>query len=135
MGRLRQFIDGFYQSQCPLVIQNVDDLFCAFVWGLLAEQPTITVGLMPQGNSAEVYIAPQPSKQKIQKKSADDNPDSPCSNRLDPLPDAATRNYASLIDEYGSNLRVAVDPESCFRAITGGHIRVSMLPSISASQA
>ena len=42
---------------------------------------------------------------------------------LQPISEAAS-SLEFLTKKYGQRLRVAVDPETCFRAITGTHIRV-----------
>lgn len=104
------------------------------------------VGLVPQGSALEVYIAPQLSKRKAMAKpkkrlvvpepapfpALDDEPavessdptSEPVLGRLQPIPETVTSSLETLVEKYNKNLRVAVDPETCFRAITGTHIRV-----------
>ena len=102
----------------------MDEAFCRYVWSLLAEQPSVIVGLVPEGGGSEVYIAPQPSKQKaLGKKKKTESEDQ--TGRLNAIADASSRSLESLLQEYGNNLRVAVGPEACFEAITGTHTRVS----------
>lgn len=109
------------------------------------QQPSVRVGLVPHGATIEVYIAPQPSKKtkvtKPKKKVLVPEPASfPALDGLDITADVqnsdqdpkalqmieevATWSLERLIEQYGSNLRVAVDPEASFRAITGSHVRV-----------
>ncbi|KAG1841331.1 hypothetical protein DFJ58DRAFT_845058 [Suillus subalutaceus] len=99
VSRLRDFIVGFYSHDATHP-QVVDDAFCAFVWSIVVQQPTVRVGTVPVGVSSEVYIAPQTS---------------------------AKRKAAAKGEEYGEDLRIAVDPETSFAAITGSHIRSSKL--------
>ncbi|KIJ51348.1 hypothetical protein M422DRAFT_26765 [Sphaerobolus stellatus SS14] len=127
VSRLQQFIEGFYKSKQPSFKQNVDTSFCGFVWSLLAEQPSVIVGLTPQDGASEVYIAPQPSKVKSAGKKKKEDPEEEYLGRLNPIPDAANRDLESLLQEYGTSLRVGVDPDTCFRAITGSHTRPAKL--------
>ena len=102
-------------------------------------QPSVRVGLVPHGASIEVYIAPQLSKRKkvakpkkkvlipepapfpaLDGQEADDQG----LGTLQLIEDAATCSLDQLIEHYGAGLRVAVDPETSFRAITGSHARV-----------
>jgi oxalate---CoA ligase len=147
-SRLRQFVNGFYASR-PGGSQNVDDAFHVFVWGLLVRQPSVRVGLVREGEALEVYVAPQLSKRRAAAKPKKKvlmpepapfpaldghNEHSMVTNndlmsdlfpgRLQPIPEAATSSLETLVGKYGDKLRVAVDPETCFRAITGTHIRV-----------
>jgi hypothetical protein len=43
------------------------------------------------------------------------------------VPDAAVRSLDDLKREYCDSLRISVDPKTSFAAITGSHIRVSIL--------
>lgn len=150
---MRQFIQGFYTSQQPWGIQNVDDGFHTFVWTLLVRQPSVRVGLVPEGDAVEVYIAPQRRRSNLVAKPkkkllvpepvpfpaldgrdgrrvvTDDSTSELVLGRLQPIPEATTCSLETLVYKYGQSLRVAVDPETCFRAITGTHIRVCLLRS------
>lgn len=149
VSRLRQFVHGFYASRRSAGTQNVDDAFHTFVWRLLVHQPSVHVGLVGEGGAREVYIAPQISKRKaVAKPKKKNRKPEPApfpaldgqdeqsmvtndvlmtdlvSGRLQPIPEAASSPLESLVRNYGDSLRVAVDPGTCFRAITGTHIRV-----------
>lgn len=78
------------------------------------------VGTVPDG-ATEVYIAPQ-QIQKRKSKEKDQRGDVSLSLSL--LPDAGSRTLEDLQLQYGEALRVAVDAETSFAAITGSHIRV-----------
>lgn len=122
VSRLRDFIVGFYTSQHDHS-QLVDDAFCAFVWSVVVQQPSVRVGTLPPGLISEVYIAPQMSaKRKAAAKGEEVIEGVPPSLQL--VEDARQRHLEDLTREYGDNLRIAVDPETSFAAITGSHIRV-----------
>jgi transcription factor C subunit 3 len=81
------------------------------------------VGTVPDdgdGARTEVYIAPQQS-QKKKSKEKDQRGDV---LSLTLLPDARSRTLEDLQLQYGEALRVAVDAETSFAAITSSHIRV-----------
>lgn len=103
--------------------QTVDDSFYKFVWSIILQQPTVRVGIIPEGAATEVYIAPQTSaKRKAKAKGEEHTEEIPPT--LDIVADAKSRSLDDLKAEYGDNLRIAVDPDTSFAAITGSHIRV-----------
>lgn len=126
VNRLQDFIRDFHaHSQPP---QNVDAAYCAFVWSIIVPQPEVRVGLAPEGEP-EVFVAPQPSKGTKQKKKKaeeedDDDDDVAAAGALEVVDDAAVRSLEDLKAQYGDHLRIAVDPQTSFVAITGSHIRV-----------
>ncbi|KAH7915130.1 hypothetical protein BJ138DRAFT_998508 [Hygrophoropsis aurantiaca] len=125
VSRLRDFIIGFYSADATHP-QVVDDAFCAFVWSLVVQQPTVRVGTPPVGISSEVYIAPQTSaRRKAAAKGEEHIEEAPPTLNL--VPDARDKSLEALRAEYGDGLRIAVDPETSFVAITGSHIRPSKL--------
>ncbi|KAK7019694.1 hypothetical protein VNI00_017994 [Paramarasmius palmivorus] len=105
---------------------NVDEAFCAFVWSLIVQQPNIRVGLVPEGVTSEVWIAPQVSaKRKANERGETHVETQP--PELEIVPDATIRPMGDLQAEYGEKLRIACDPESTYAAITGSHLRFSKL--------
>ncbi|KAF8526018.1 hypothetical protein BU17DRAFT_41424 [Hysterangium stoloniferum] len=136
-SRFKQFVRSFYESRHPSVNQTLDDPFYTFTWRLLVQQPSVRVGTVSQGNATEVYIAPTPSKRPVTLKSKkkqvppvpapfpvlDNIEGSNTSDHLDPIPEDEVDSLTNLVERYGTDLRVAVDPETCFRAITGSHAR------------
>lgn len=123
-SRLDVFIKDFYEKH-PGYTQNIDHNFNAFVWSLVVQQPTIRVGIVPNGLTTEVFVAPQPSaikKAKAQGKAKTEvtEEDRP---RLELIADAATRSFDDLKAEFRQALRIAVDPEEIFAAITGSHVK------------
>ncbi|KAF5355772.1 hypothetical protein D9756_004049 [Leucocoprinus leucothites] len=126
VSRLRDFIVDFYaQPEAPYA-QNADDTFCAFVWSLVVQQPTVRVGTVPEGLTAEVWIAPQMSKTKKAKENGEE-PVEVKPPELDLIPDAKRRTLESLKEEFGDSLRIAVEPNVIYAAITGSHIRFAKL--------
>ena len=126
VSRLRDFITEFYShpSSSEVLGQNVDDAFCAFIWSMIVQQPGVRVGTIPPGGSTEVYIAPQASAvRKAKAKGGEAVEDVPMPG-LDIVEDAAVRPLEDLRQQYGDQLRIAVDPETTFAALTGSHIRV-----------
>lgn len=95
---------------------------------MVVQQPEVRVGTAPEG-APEVYIAPQhrsaarKSKGKGKANDAAEEDDSP-ELALQPIPDAASKSLNELRAEHGDALRIAVDPQRSFVAITGSHIRV-----------
>lgn len=124
---MRDFILDFYAQAGTLThTQNPDDAFCSFVWSLVVQQPTVLIGLVPPGLTSEVWIAPQTSaKRKAKILGLENIETSP--SKLDPINDPKFTPLDLLRQAYGERLRIAVEPESIFSAITGTHIRVSHL--------
>ncbi|KAJ7275459.1 hypothetical protein B0H12DRAFT_1087414 [Mycena haematopus] len=122
VSRLRDFIVDFYAHGTNTTAQNADDSFCAFVWSLVVQQPTVVVGTMPQGVTSEVWIAPQNSA-KRKAKAKGEEPIEVAPAKLDIVPDAKNRSLEDLKAQYGDKLRIAADPDATYAAITGTHIR------------
>lgn len=73
--------------------------------------------------TSEVWIAPQISaKRKAREKGEEHIETKP--TELDLVPDANNRTLEDLKQEYGDKLRIALDPDAIYAAITGSHIRV-----------
>ncbi|KAK2461682.1 hypothetical protein APHAL10511_006145 [Amanita phalloides] len=124
--RLRDFILGCYSNLESPVGQNTDDAFCAFVWSLIVQHPTVQVGLKPPDATSEIWVAPQTSTKRKVKTSGEEAADV-SSSKLTPVTNAENRPLTDLVQEYGDNLRIAVEPEAIYAAITGTHIRSSKL--------
>ena len=92
------------------------------------------VGTVPDGATTEVYIAPQQS-QKRKSKEKDGVNDTPSVTPLTLLPDARSSTLDSLQSQYRDALRISVDADTSFAAITGSHIRVSLPTFLLASLA
>lgn len=134
--RLRDFISDFYSSSSFSLSsgcvqeQKVDDAFCAFVWSAIVRQPGVRVGTLPPGSSTDVYIAPQASAIKKAKAKGEDTAaaeEAVAARGLDIVDDAAIRPLEDLREQHGDALRVAVDPETTFAALTGSHLRVGWI--------
>ncbi|KNZ79627.1 Transcription factor tau subunit sfc3 [Termitomyces sp. J132] len=124
VSRLRDFIVDFYaHSGTP---QNTDDAFCAFVWSLVAQQPTVRIGTVPPGVASEVWIAPQISAKRKAKAKGEEHVET-TPTQLDIVPGARERSLDDLQKEYGDKLRIAVDPDAIYAAVTGSHIRFAKL--------
>lgn len=122
VSRLKDFIVAFYNNYDGPQ-QVVDDAFCAFLWSIVVQQPAVRVGVVPPGTTSEVYIAPQTSaKRKAAAKGEDVVEDTPPVLQI--IEDAREHTLEELKHRYGDDLRIAVDPETSFVAITGSHIRV-----------
>jgi oxalate---CoA ligase len=123
---LRDFIVGFYTVDATHP-QKIDDSFCAFVWSLIVQQSTVRVGIIPSGAATEVYIATQTSAKRKAEAKGEEIVEEQVST-LDVVPDASTRSLDDLKAQYGDDLRIAVDPDTSFAAITGSHLRVCSSP-------
>ncbi|KAG6891070.1 hypothetical protein C0995_014159 [Termitomyces sp. Mi166 len=124
VSRLRDFIVDFYtHNGTP---QNPDDAFCAFVWSLVAQQPTVRIGTVPPGVASEVWIAPQVSAKRKAKAKGEEHVET-TPTQLDIVHGARDRFLDDLQKEYGDDLRIAVDPDAIYAAITGSHIRFAKL--------
>ena len=119
---MRDFVDLFYSSRTaqPNVL---DDDYHAFVWAIIVLQPSVRVGLLPEGTYAEVYVPTQPRGTKGSVTKQEDVPNNKLTLEL--VHESEKINIALLSEKYGKRLRVAVDPETCFVAITGSHAKVS----------
>jgi hypothetical protein len=88
----------------------------------------VRVGIVPDGATTEVFIAPQQSqKRKSKGKEKDQGQRGDTLSSLTLLPDARSRTLEDLQLQYGEALRVAVDAETSLAAIIGSHIRVRFL--------
>jgi len=122
VSRLRDFIAAFYNNYDGPQ-QVVDDAFCAFLWSIVVQQPAVRVGVVPPGTTSDVYVAPQTSaKRKAAAKGEGVVEDTPPVLQI--IEDAREHTLEELKHRYGDDLRIAVDPETSFVAITGSHIRV-----------
>ena len=122
-SRLRDFIIDFYNHASAPHQQNADDAFCAFVWSVLAQQPTVRVGLVPAGVTSEVWIAPQNSKRRKAKAKGEEI-EEVLPAQLEVIEGAANRSLEELQAEYGDQLRIGIHQDAICTAITGSHIRV-----------
>ncbi|KDQ54862.1 hypothetical protein JAAARDRAFT_352005 [Jaapia argillacea MUCL 33604] len=127
VSRLRDFIIGFHSHDTSSYPQVVDDAYYGFVWSIIVHQPTVRIGTVPPGECMEVYLAPQISAKRKAKERGEVHEEPPPATNLDIVPDAKLRTLADLNEAYGDTLRIAVDPETSFAAITGSHIRPSKL--------
>ncbi|KAF7306563.1 B-block-TFIIIC domain-containing protein [Mycena indigotica] len=117
--RLRDFIVDFYVKGGP---QNTDDDFYAFIWSLVAQQPTVIVGTVPDGITSEVWIAPQNSqKRKAKEKGEEIVQTAPPTLAI--VADAKTLSLKELKAQYGDKLRIATNSDTTYAALTGTHIR------------
>lgn len=126
MSRLRDFIKDFYAADRheSTSQQNVDDTFCAFVWSVVVRQPGVRLGTVPPGTKTEVFVARQP-RAKSRVKGEGDEDDHNGVGTLNVVEDSTIRSLDDLQAQYGEGLRIAVDPDIAYKAITGSHIRVS----------
>ncbi|KAI0080022.1 hypothetical protein K474DRAFT_383634 [Panus rudis PR-1116 ss-1] len=125
-SRLRDFIVDFYAHRTSEAAQKLDDAFCSFVWSVISQQPNVRVGVLAEdAQGVDVYIADQGSKWK-DKANDPENADAVGAG-LEVIPDAESRSLEELLQQYGDNLRLAVDPETIFVALTGSHNRPSEL--------
>ncbi|KAH6916823.1 hypothetical protein BKA70DRAFT_313865 [Coprinopsis sp. MPI-PUGE-AT-0042] len=125
-SRLQDFVSGFYSHLGHGGVQNADDAFCAFVWSLVVQHPTVVVGLLPEGVTSEVWIAPQTSAKRKAKESGKEHVET-APARLEAIPDSRTTPLDQLKELYGDRLRIAVDSDAIFAAVTGSHIRTSRM--------
>lgn len=127
VSRLKDFIVNYYNSSDGPQ-QVVDDTFCAFVWSVVVQQPAVRVGFVPPGVTSEVYVAPQiKTKRKAAATGEELVEDKPS---LEVIGDARGKALEELKQQYGDDLRIAVDPQTCFVAITGSHIRPAKLSAM-----
>ncbi|KAH9486640.1 Transcription factor tau subunit sfc3 [Psilocybe cubensis] len=126
VSRLKDFIVDFYAHTNSSHTQNPDDTFCAFVWALVVQQPSTIVGVVSPELGSEVWIAPRTSAmRKAQARGEDHVEQQP--PQLDPISEPKTTSLDTLQHAYGDRLRIAVEPDSIFAAITGSHIRSSKM--------
>ncbi|KAF9015475.1 hypothetical protein BDQ17DRAFT_1386204 [Cyathus striatus] len=126
VSRLKDFIIEFYSRSNTSLAQNPDDAFYGFVWSLVVQHPTVRVGLIPDILTSEVWIAPQISAKRKAKARGEEHVETK-PPELEPVPNAKTRTLDDLTYEYGSKLRIALDPDAIYAAITGSHIRFAKL--------
>ncbi len=104
----------------------MDDAYHALIWSVIIQHPSVRVGIVPDGLDTEVYIPLQPRTSR-KKQDAGEVQEEPQPMALEILPEAHVLPLSLLLEQYGSKLRVAVDPETSFAAITGSHIRASRI--------
>ncbi|THH21010.1 hypothetical protein EW146_g465 [Bondarzewia mesenterica] len=127
ISRLRDFVTDFFAHHTASHPQNVDDAYFTFVWSLIVQQPTVRIGTIPPGVPTEVFIAPQNSQVNKAKAKNEEVEQPPQATKLDVIPHATSKTPGELKAQYGDRLRIAVDNESSFVAITGSHHRPSKL--------
>lgn len=93
------------------------------------QQPAVRIGIVPPGVTSTVYIAPQRATQR-KSKNNEETQENAQPTTLQVIPDAAIHPLTTLVQQYGENLRIAVDPETVFVAITGSHARVRVFCSV-----
>ncbi|KAJ1300711.1 hypothetical protein OPQ81_002356 [Rhizoctonia solani] len=100
-SRLRDLITQYYIAQNPDIHQNVDDKLCS--------------------RSSSRSFPPQMSVSRKGKEKDEEN----LGASLEPLTsdEFTSTPLEALVEIYGSSLRIAVTPETCFECITGSHIR------------
>lgn len=118
VNRLQDFIQEFYSNR-EQQSQTVDSAFYAFFWTVLVRQPTVLVGLRPAGITSDVYIAEQKVKKRKANNATDDERPA-----LQLIEEAKFLSLKELTLLHGDALRIAVDPNTSFAAITGSHLRV-----------
>ena len=116
--RLQKIVSDFYRSTSEPIQQNLDESFQSFVWKTLSRIPYVKVGLLPDGQHTDVYVPPQPRKKDGEARG------SGALRGLEDIPDASSVEPHHS-GAYGGRLRIAVDSDRCFVAITGSHTRVS----------
>ncbi|KAF8912964.1 hypothetical protein CPB84DRAFT_1670756 [Gymnopilus junonius] len=126
VSRLKDFIVDFYRHSNASHIQNPDDAFCAFVWSLIVRQHTVLVGLVDPNITSDVWIAPQISAKRKAKARGEEHVELR-PPKLDPIPEPKTAALDMLRTTYGGRLRLAVETDAIFEAITGSHIRSSKM--------
>lgn len=104
----------------------MDDTYQTFIWSTIVLQPTVRVGKAPTGRSTDVYIPAQPRVGKRAKNSKQDGAAEEEAVKLEIIPDGRTLPLQELVDKHGNSLRVAVDTETCYVALTGSHARVRL---------
>ena len=90
---------------------------------MVVQNPTVVVGLLPEGVTSEVWVAPQTSAKRKAKESGKEIVET-VPAQLERLSDAKTTPLDQLKNQYGDRLRIAVDSDAIFAAVTGSHIRV-----------
>ncbi|VDB93398.1 unnamed protein product [Peniophora sp. CBMAI 1063] len=125
--RLRTFASSFFEQRNQP--QNIDASYFAFLWTVLVSQPSVRVGTVPlEAIGTEVWVAPQPKKKKDRTTTPVDVEDKDKDEVKLKVVDK-TKQLRELEEMYGDGggLRVAVDPETIFVALTGSHIRPTKL--------
>lgn len=118
--RLREFVSEYYTVR-TVRSNAIDDPFFAFVWSVIVQQPVIRVGTVPEGLSSDVFIPAQPRGSKRSKNDPENENEVVT---LMPVPASEKSDLSALNRIHGARLRISVDPETCFVAITGSHTKV-----------
>ncbi|KLO19987.1 hypothetical protein SCHPADRAFT_816815 [Schizopora paradoxa] len=123
--RLRQFVSNFYSEHIS-VGQNVDDAYFAFVWSVLVQHPSVTVGTT-SSNATGINFPPQTRRKGRKAKDDEDAPQDESVAQLDEVENGRTRSLDDLVEEFGDAVRIAVEPKTCLVFLTGSHARSSKL--------
>ncbi|KAG8731722.1 hypothetical protein FRC11_002795, partial [Ceratobasidium sp. 423] len=96
------------------------DKLCSFALSLLATRDNVAICLAPEG-AAAVYFPPQISASRKGKEKDEDN----FGASLEPLPpdEFSSTPLETLVETYGTNLRITETLDTCFECTTGSHIR------------
>lgn len=120
---MKQIIKRFYESHSSIE-QTLDDSYCTFLWSIILQQPSVKIGILPDGPITFISI-PLQARKKTQ--GADDTEVRPTiASNLEDVPDESFSDINGLIVRYGERLRVAVTPEAIFVVLTGSHAKVDV---------
>ena len=143
ISRFKAIVEEFYAQQTH-GSQLVDDNFIHYISSLLMRTGQVSVGLCPP-DSPQVSIVPNPTASARKRKRRASNDEDNSGNNQDEVASRSGRplkpinenekstSTQDLCAKYGSSFRIAVNPSTMFRILTGSHSRVRMLMESRAS--
>jgi hypothetical protein len=126
VSRLQQFVQTYFSRSTSHLTQTIDDSFISFLWRSLCDLQEIRLGVL-QVAASENGDADEVKTKTVSSRGGKLNRDARrgVQHVFVPLDEAEkSRSMEELVALYGSRLRLAVDPETCWVTMTGGHDRV-----------
>ncbi|KAF8313313.1 uncharacterized protein EI90DRAFT_3159752 [Cantharellus anzutake] len=136
ISRFKTIVQEHYDAQnISTSDQLIDDNFIQYISSLVIRTGQVSIGLCPP-QVPQVFVAPNPmtsARKRKRNKSIDseENQDEGSSQSTCPLqPIGGDGKSAPLLDlctAYDSTLRIAANPSTIFRTLTGSHARPSKM--------
>lgn len=131
ISRLDTFVSEFYSpsrstssSMAPPPQQNQDEHFLTFVWSILSEQEDISIGVI---KVAEKESESEEESKGGKRKNGNSKASITSSHSLEELPaEEFQLGRKALMEKYGDDLRIMVDPDVAWAALTTSHAKASL---------
>lgn len=128
VSRLDTIVADFYSparstSTIAPPQQNLDEYFLNFIWNILCEQDDISIGII-DAEVQEEEEGGEEGKPKSKGKKKGSMKGIVSQALLDLSAEEVAMGKKSLIEKYGDNLRITVNADVSWAALTTSHVKV-----------